>query len=91
MQMHEVFERAIGAVLLILLFAFSLDFDRPYAELLHNAARHPFFRFLAGLSVALLGALNPVLGLLGLLVVFFWIADVNLLSRVDITKFRAKQ
>jgi hypothetical protein len=89
--MQELLEKAIGAVLLVLLFAFSLDFDRPYAEVLHNAARHPFFRFLAGLSIALLGALNPVLGLLGLLVVFFWIADVNLLSRVDIAKFRVKQ
>lgn len=89
--MQELIEKAIGAVLLVLLFAFSLDFDRPYAEVLHNAARHPFFRFLAGLSIALLAALNPVLGLLGLLVVFFWIADVNLLSRVDIAKFRVKQ
>jgi hypothetical protein len=89
--MQELFETAIGAVLLVLLFAFSLDFDRPYAEVLHNAARHPFYRFLAGMSIALLGALHPVLGLLGLLVVFFWIADVNLLSRVDIAKFRAKQ
>ena len=73
-------ELALGVLLTGLIVFFSLDFDKPYVSKLHNAARHPFLRFLGGLAVIGLAALNPMLAMLGLVVVFFWIADVNLLS-----------
>lgn len=70
----------LTAVLVTLVIMFSLRFDRPYGSTLHSAARHPLARFIAGLTVVGLAAYDPMLGVLALLVVFFWIADVNLLS-----------
>ena len=69
-----------AVVFVALIVAFSLEFDRSYAPALHEAARHPFARFLAGLGVVALAAVDPLLAVLGFIVVFFWIADVNLLS-----------
>jgi hypothetical protein len=73
-------EVALGIMLTGLIVFFTLDFDKPYISELHNAARHPLLRFLGGLAVVGLAMLNPMLAMLGLIVVFFWIADVNLLS-----------
>jgi hypothetical protein len=70
----------VAVVLVSLLVVFSLHFDKPYAPALHEAARHPFARFVAGLGIVALSAHDPLLAVLGLVVVFFWIADVNLLS-----------
>jgi len=72
---------SIAAVLLMgFLVYFSLDFDKSYTPLLHNAARHPFARFVAGCVIVYLADSNPMLAILALIVAFFWIADVNLLS-----------
>ena len=73
-----------GIVLLGLLMFISLDFDKHYAPYIHSSARHPFVRFLAGLGIALLATLNPIHSILALMIVFFWIADVNLLSSVKL-------
>ncbi len=70
----------LGVILVALLVGFSLEFKKPYAHGIHSAARHPALRFLAGAAVVTLGARHPMLGLLALLVVFFWVADVHLLS-----------
>ena len=74
------FETIIAVLLMGLLVFFSLDFDRHYSAGIHNAARHPFLRFLAGLGVIFIAHHNPQLAVLALIVVFLWIADVNLLS-----------
>jgi Na+/H+ antiporter NhaC len=74
------FETLLTVILMGLLVFFSLDFDRHYAGAVHNAARHPFARLLAGLGVIYLADKNPLLAVIALVVVFFWIADVNLLS-----------
>jgi hypothetical protein len=52
--------------------------------MIHESARHPFARFLAGLGIALLATLNPIHSVLALMIVFFWIADVNLLSSIKL-------
>lgn len=78
------YETPIAVVLVALLVFFSLDFDKLYGSGFHEAARHPFARFLGGLGVTLLASLNPILGALSLVVVFFWIADVNLLSSFSV-------
>jgi hypothetical protein len=78
------YESVIAAILVALLVFFSLDFDKHYADGIHDAARHPFARFVAGLGVAILAARNPALASLALVVVFFWIADVNLLSSFSV-------
>ncbi len=74
------YETIIAVGLVALLLFFSLDFDRHYGQGFHEAARHPFYRFLAGLLVVYLASINPILAIVALVIVFFWIADVHLLS-----------
>jgi hypothetical protein len=74
------YETVLTVALIGCVVYFSLDFDKIYGNGFHDAARHPFARFLAGLCVLYLAEENPKLAILALLIVFFWIADVNLLS-----------
>lgn len=74
----------VGVILLGLLMFMSLDFDKHYAPYLHESARHPFVRFLAGLAIAALATLNPIHSVIALMIVFFWIADVHLLSSIKL-------
>ncbi len=74
----------VAAILVGIVIFFSLDFDKYYGEGIHDAARHPFARFIAGLLIVFFASYNPVLALLALTAVFFWIADVNLLSSFSI-------
>jgi hypothetical protein len=80
------YEVSIIIFLVGLMVFFSLDFDRHYSLGFDDAARHPFFRFLAGLGVVYLASLNPIYAVLALMIVFFWIADVNLLSSLNVLK-----
>jgi hypothetical protein len=41
----------LGVFLVALIVVFSLEFDKAYLPALHNAARHPLARFLAGLGI----------------------------------------
>jgi len=66
--------------LLALVSLVSLRFELPYGYGLDVAARHPAARFVAGAAVVALSLRHPVLAVLGLVAVFFWIADVHLLS-----------
>lgn len=74
------YESMFGVFLVALIVFFSLEFDKAYIPALHNGARHPLARFLAGLAVVYLASIDPLLAILSFIVVFFWIADVNLLS-----------
>ena len=74
------YEMLLAAILIGLLLFFSLDFDKHYGSVFHDAARQPFARFLAGLAVTVIAAVNPLLAMVALSVVFFWTADVHLLS-----------
>lgn len=66
--------------LLVLVSFVSLRFELPYGYGLDVAARHPAARFVAGAAVVALSFRHPLLAALGLVAVFFWIADVQLLS-----------
>lgn len=79
------YESGIATVLIILLLFFSLDFSKYYGSSIHNAARSPFVRFLAGLCIVLLANVHPTLAVLLFMIVFFWIADVHLLSTFSFT------
>jgi hypothetical protein len=78
------YQTILGVMLLVLLMFISLDFDKHYAPYVHDSARHPFVRFLAGMGVVLLATINPIHSILALMIVFFWIADVNLLSSIKL-------
>ena len=82
--MEFEFQTVIGVALLGLLLFISLDLDKHYTSIIHESARHPFARFVAGLGIALLATLNPIHSVLALMIVFFWIADVNLLSSIKL-------
>lgn len=74
------YDTLVSAALIAVLLYFSLDFDKHYSPMFHGAARHPFMRFLAGIVVTLIAAQNPMLAAIALIIVFFWIADIHLLS-----------
>lgn len=76
-------DTALGILLCILFVYIVLDLDKLHGSFVHNAARHPFARFLAGLFVVLVARLNPAYGMFALGIVFLWIADVNLLSSFE--------
>jgi len=67
------------ALLAVIGFA-SLRFESPYYYGFEVAARHPAARFAAGAAIVALSLRHPLLAGLALIVAFFWIADVHLLS-----------
>jgi hypothetical protein len=75
-------ETLLTICLVGLFIFFSIDFQKHYAREFHEAARNPFLRFLAGLFVLCIANVNPILGAIALSIVFFWIADVYLLSTI---------
>jgi len=76
------FETTFGVCLIMIFVYFSIDFKKHYVTEFHEAARNPFLKFLAGLCVLYIAKLNPMLGGIALCIVFFWIADVQLLSTI---------
>ena len=70
----------VAIALTVFLIYFSLDFDRHYSFGFHNAALHPAVRFAAGLALAYVAQTHQLLASVLLVIVFFWIADVNLLA-----------
>ena len=76
------YETALAIGFVGLFVYFSLDFKKHYASQFHDTARNPFARFLAGVCVVVLSSTNPILAMIALSIVFFWIADVHLLSTI---------
>ena len=75
-------ESIVTLCLMGMFLYFSIDFHKHYTKEFHDAARNPFLRFLAGLCVICIANINPILGCVALSIVFFWIADVQLLSTI---------
>jgi hypothetical protein len=74
----------LGTILLACLFLVSFPFEQRYGKYMHESAHNPGIQFLAGLGLVSLATIDPLLGGLALLVIFLWIADVQLLSSVKI-------
>lgn len=79
--MTYTYESIVGFFLVAILITFSLHIHIPYYNKIRQAAYNPIMRLIAITSAVVLSAYNPILGILAALTVFFWIADVNLLSR----------
>ena len=62
------YESLLGVLLVALIVFFSLEFDKSYLPALHNAARHPLARLIAGLAVVYLADVNPLLAVLSLII-----------------------
>ena len=78
--MYSNYETLIAVILIVLLLFFTLNLDRHYTSTLHSAGKHPFIRFLAGAMIVFTATINPLLAMLSLLIVFFWIGDVHIVS-----------
>jgi hypothetical protein len=76
------YETILSVVLVGLFIYFSVDFQKHYATNFHEAARNPFARFVAGIIIVCVAYANPKLAAVLFSIVFFWIADVNLLSTI---------
>jgi hypothetical protein len=70
----------VAVILTVFLLYFSLDFDKTYSFGFRDAALHPGIRFAAGLALAYVAEKHQLLASVLLVIVFFWIADVNLMS-----------
>jgi hypothetical protein len=80
--------RFIEIVLLILLawivVFVTFPFEQRYDESLCKYSREPVFRIILGLSLILISAYSLPIALLLFLIVFFWIADIHLVSSIKI-------
>jgi hypothetical protein len=81
-----MFRWILGGVLFACLLLVSLPFERRYAKHLQEAAQHPGIEFLAGIALLVLASYDVLLASLGLLLLFLWIADVQLLSSISLTR-----
>jgi hypothetical protein len=81
----------VGAVLLVSLLVVSVHFERRYAPLLSSLAHEPAARFLAGMGLLWVASLDVTLGGLALVVLFLWIADIQLLSSTHVWKRKVEQ
>lgn len=74
-------ELTIGFAFVIILLTISLPMDVEYHETLRNAAYIPAVRLAAITAVVALAFYSPLLAMLGVLIVFFWLADIQLLTK----------
>lgn len=74
----------LGILLLACLFVVSFPFEAHYARQVQTWAHHPAARFAAGCALVGFAWLDPLLGALAFLVLFLWIADIQLLSSIKL-------
>jgi hypothetical protein len=78
------YDTILTVTLIGVLLYFSLDFNKHYSPMFHKASRHPFLRFIAGILIILAAEHNPLLAGVLLVIIFFWIADIHLLSTLKL-------
>ena len=74
----------LGTVLLLgwVVVWLTFPFEQHYDERLRAYSREPLFRFLLGMLLITVSSFSMPIALLTFLIVFFWIADVHLVSTV---------
>ncbi len=72
----------LGIGLLVCLILVSVPFERRYSKMISYQAQTPSARFFAGIVLILLASQDPMLGALAFLVLFLWVADIQLLSSI---------
>ena len=60
----------------------TFPFEQHYDESLRKYSREPIFRVLLGLLLIFISAYSIPVALLLFLIIFFWIADIHLVSSV---------
>jgi len=74
-------ELFIGSVLVLILLTISIPIDVEYHDAVRRAAYNPAARLAACAAVVGLALYSPLLAFLGLLIVFFWMSDIQLLTK----------
>lgn len=74
----------LGILLLICLFLISLPFESHYSKQFQTWAHNPAARFGSGVILIALSSIDPILGGLAFLILFLWIADIQLLSSIKL-------
>lgn len=74
----------IGTVLLLgwIVVWLTFPFEQHYDENLRAYSREPVFRILLGLLLIFISAYSVPVALLWFLILFFWIADIHLVSSI---------
>ena len=74
----------IGTVLILgwIVVWLTFPFEQHYDENLRAYSREPFFRILLGLLLIFISAYSVPVALLLFLILFFWIADIHLVSSI---------
>ncbi len=80
MNRSESLVTAVGVAFVACIVFFSFELQKPYAPWIRRAAHNPAARLIAGAILIVLGYVDPLLAILWLIIVFFWVADVKLLS-----------
>jgi len=82
MSGHRIIE--ISTILLLgwVVVWLTFPFEQHYDETLRAYSREPIFRILLGLLLIFISAYSIPVTLLLFLIVFFWIADIHLVSNI---------
>ena len=82
--MSGYFYIELGLVLVLgwVIVWLSFPFEQHYDETMRSYSREPIFRILLGLLLMFISAYSVPVALLSFLVLFFWIADIHLVSTV---------
>jgi len=79
--MVSLVELSIGLILVLILVTISLPMEVEYQASVRQAAYSPAARLAALTTVVALAFYSPLLAMLGVLIVFFWLADIHLLTK----------
>jgi hypothetical protein len=73
-----------GAILILgwIVVWLTFPFEQHYDESLRSYSREPIFRILLGLLLIFISAYSVPVALLLFLIIFFWIADIHLVSSI---------
>ncbi len=73
----------LGVLLLTCIILISLPFERGYHTVLAGLAHHTGVRFIAGIVLIGMASYDIVLAAMIFMILFLWIADIQLLSSVQ--------
>ncbi len=76
----------VGILLLVCVFLVSIPFEKRYGNIISSLAHEPAVRLVGGAGLLWAASVNPALAGLVLVVLFLWIADIQLLSSLRLFK-----
>jgi hypothetical protein len=75
----------LGLFLITWLILVIIPFERRYKTTLVMLGQHPAVRLVASVLVLWMASIDPMLGALGFMILFLWVADIQLLSSMKLS------